>query len=245
MILDNEVHLWVVDVGQRIDQSDYYHGLLDNEEKKKASQFVFDYLKNRFTVCRGILKSLLGMYLSIDTAKVALAYGHYGKPNLVDSTQMIEFNLSHSENMAIFGFGKKISLGVDIEYISSKKEQTYPVEELLSSKEIQRFQNLQKKERNMAFFEAWTCKEAILKALGMGFYMSPKEIEMTFSPESEPKVLRIGNLKKNNIASWKLESIRWNQEYQIALAADCSYQLRVFNDYEFDCIISKQGINAF
>jgi len=89
--------------------------------------------------------------------------------------------------------------------------------EFLTEHEWYNLSILQTDERLRAFYNAWTRKEAILKATGKGLYSPLKELKVTFFSGQKPKLLSInGSIQAAN--EWKLHSFTPIRGYIAALA---------------------------
>ena len=75
-----------------------------------------------FTRCRSALRSLLAGYLAVPTTEIRFEYLTSGKPQLAaeQNPRALQFNVSHSANMALIAVGSECRLGVDIEKIRSE-----------------------------------------------------------------------------------------------------------------------------
>src|SRR5206468_1464393 len=84
----------------------------------------FDRDRSRFTVGRGLLRIILGAYLSIDPSAVRFSYGPRGKPALL--TQLpagrLEFSMSYSQGPVVYAVGQGYRLEIDVERIRSMPE---------------------------------------------------------------------------------------------------------------------------
>ena len=58
---------------------------LSDEEKIQASKFSFDHLKKHYILSHGLLRALLGIYLSVPPSKVGYTYNEFGKPLPMDT----------------------------------------------------------------------------------------------------------------------------------------------------------------
>lgn len=161
------VDAWYIDVNDCKKQILYYTSLLSTDEKLKADKFKFINDKNRFIIARGVLRILLGRYLSINPEKVAFKYGDYGKPEAKNNLS-INFNISHSGKMIIFGFAKSHDIGVDIEEIKNNFDVLDIANNFFSKKEIQFLNNLPKEHQKEGFYRCWTRKESFIKAKSIG-----------------------------------------------------------------------------
>jgi 4'-phosphopantetheinyl transferase len=136
-------------------------------------------------VGRGRLRHLLGEYLSIPPATVALTATGLGKPYLTDGQSGIRFNLAHSEDLALFAFALNREVGIDVERERPDlnwrelAQQNFAPEEcdgLMS--QVGTF------DRCEAFFRCWTRKEAYIKALGLGMQVPLDRFAVTIERES-------------------------------------------------------------
>jgi 4'-phosphopantetheinyl transferase len=84
----------------------------------------------------------------------------------------------------------------------------------LSPAEIAAWRLLPEGERTDAFFDYWTCKEAYIKALGVGFALPPHEI--TVSRAGPPRFVALP--EQDNPAGWSLARIDLGPGYAAALA---------------------------
>src|SRR3954447_8432495 len=115
---EGEVHLWTVELIADVDTQQFWT-LLSPDERERANRFRMDRDWVRFVVFRGVLRTLLGDYLGRDPAAIAFNYAEKGKPSIAGGG--IDFNVSHSHNMAAYAFGNE-ELGVDIEWINRDVE---------------------------------------------------------------------------------------------------------------------------
>src|SRR6266849_6417196 len=92
---DDEIHVWraSLDVDSRIVRS--LQGSLASHEQSRASRFVFPRDRDHFVTCRGILRQIIGTYLSCSPSQIEFQYGVHGKPSVrMDQSQSpFHFNL--------------------------------------------------------------------------------------------------------------------------------------------------------
>jgi len=84
----------------------------------------------------------------------------YGKPFLQDHSDF-KFNISHSTNMVVCAFSKQL-IGIDIEEV--KKIDLEGFSSVFSSIELRKIEQ----GGGLRFYEFWTTKEAVVKAIGKG-----------------------------------------------------------------------------
>ena len=95
----------------------------------------------------------------------------YGKPfALVDGAlASISFNVSHSGECGLIAFAPAGSLGVDVEEITSRRDLQSLIEAVMGPDEQAELNGMTGQARIRQFYRLWTCKEALIKALGTGF----------------------------------------------------------------------------
>ena len=150
-----EVHLWLA----RLDSLAPQPELLDPEERERAARFLREQDRRRFTVARGVLRSLLARYLPPGT--IRFETGQWGKPRVSG----LRFNLSHSSGLALYGFALDREIGVDIERVRDVPEMLRIAERFFQPGEVE---SLRARPEPAEFFRIWTRTEAWLKGTGRG-----------------------------------------------------------------------------
>src|SRR6266849_9105568 len=112
----DEVHVWQASLDADPVAVERFSGYLSPVEKDRAARFLFPRDGSRFTVCRGILRELLGGYLRRPSGDVCLEVGPRGKPALHADAGMpdLRFNLSNSQGVAVYAFALGREVGIDI-----------------------------------------------------------------------------------------------------------------------------------
>jgi 4'-phosphopantetheinyl transferase len=130
---------------------------------------------------RAELRRMLGREIGLSPHQVPLINGAHGKPVCPHPLAAgLAFSVAHAEDCAIIALGEVDGVGVDVERVVGRE----PADELLGilfdDDELQQWRDLPPPLRCRAFTEAWTIKEAALKALGTGLDGSPHEIKVRF-----------------------------------------------------------------
>ena len=177
---DNQIHVWCANLELSLPQIARLTDLLSSDEIARADRFRFPQHRRRFIVARGILRRLLGDYLSIAPHRLNFAYEARGKPLLTDENTTIEFNISHSQEYALFGFTRQHLIGVDLEYQRAMPDCLKIAQRFFLPQEFAMLKDAAENERTKLFFQLWTAKEAYLKALGTGLSGSLDSVEIAF-----------------------------------------------------------------
>jgi 4'-phosphopantetheinyl transferase len=159
----------------------------------RASRFHFEKDRIYFTRCRSALRSLLAGYLAIPATEIRFECLTSGKPQLAaeQNPRTLQFNVSHSANMALIAVGSERRLGVDIEKIRSEVDTASLAERFFSLRERAGLQALPDHLRVPGFFACWTRKEAFLKATGDGLSFPLVDFSVTTHPDLDPALEEI------------------------------------------------------
>jgi 4'-phosphopantetheinyl transferase len=212
-----EVHVWFVELAPDAVSIETCLDSLSADERERVSRFRFEHLKTSFTLSRGILRALLGRYLSIAPDRVGFAYGARGKPRLAFPEAPLEFNLAHSGRFAMYAFVSGCELGVDIEEVRPIPDQENIVRRFFSPEECEEWLHLEPSERDEAFFCCWTRKEAYIKALGNGLSMPLDSFRVSLR-QGEPAALLRADRDPAAPKKWSLCSLVAVDGYAASLA---------------------------
>ena len=183
--LDEEVHVWSSKLDQPSDVVDHCRSLLGEPDRERADRFKTPQLRNQYTVAKASLLSLIALYTGTNPRQIQLHGGEFHKPLLRYPDGFgFEFSLSHSNNLAICGFARDGSIGVDVEPIDAGKDWEEVIDTCLSDYEKDWFLRLPRQQRASSFIEIWTIKEAYLKAIGTGLVLSPTSVELELNHET-------------------------------------------------------------
>lgn len=170
--------------------------LLDVTESKRADRFYFERDRGRFLVTRGLLRHLLSRTLEHST--IEFKYGVNGKPELARENNL-QFNLSHSADLAVFALAWKRQVGIDLEsaesFVRNPADLPGLAERIFSERELAAWRALPASESNTAaFLRGWTRKEACLKAAGLRLD-DMASIETGFDQVSAPGEILISSVE--------------------------------------------------
>ena len=88
----------------------------------------------------------------------------------------LRFNLSHSQDLAMYAFTLERDVGVDIEMIRAEVANERVAENFFSRREVETLRALPREHQAEAFFNCWTRKEAYVKARGQGLSIELDEL---------------------------------------------------------------------
>ncbi len=183
---------------------------MSKDELARQQRFLPPDVRRRFGVCRGRLRHLLGAMLEVEPEDVRFEYNSNGKPGLASTHRStLEFNVSHSGDWALFGFGQTLPIGVDTELFQRRTNFEALAPQVLSAKERVKLELLPSSERNLAIMRAWVAKEALLKAIGVGIGFGLQSVEFPMPQTSVCTPLKIDPMlleKMDDDASCRMNS---------------------------------------
>jgi 4'-phosphopantetheinyl transferase len=214
----NEVHVWHIDLEDKVEKLCRLDRLLAGDERERAERFHFQVDRQRFIVGRIALRTLLGRYLGQEPESVRLCYNSWGKPGLVQTQSNIDlrFNVAHSGGIALVALTLGRALGVDIEWTRPEVECLELARHYFSPLEVAALESAPAADRLRAFYKVWTRKEAYVKAHGVGLSLPLDSFSVNLV---EPPQLVSTEHDPNQLGRWEFHSL--------APASDCIGALAV------------------
>ena len=224
-LAQDEVDVWCMALDQDPALIEQFHQTLAIDEQERAAKFYFPKDRQHFIVARGLRRLILGRYLDQAPAQLRFVYNAYGKPSL-EVTTSLHFNLSHSKGLALLGVSSDRELVIDLEYIRTDFPVDQVAKSVFSVSEQNILRSLPDALKPEAFFNAWTRKEAYIKALGQGLSIPLDQFDVAFVP-GEPAALREVRGTWENAHNWTLQHLTPAPNYVGAIAvAGTDWQLK-------------------
>lgn len=153
---------------------------------------------------RAPLHRVLGAYLGIGAERVRLVDEEHGRPALADAhRQPLGFNWSHSGEDALIAIGSRITPGVDIERLRPRPRALAIAHRYFCADEAAQLEALLPEQRDAAFLELWTAKEAVLKALGRGIAFGLDRLSVIRAANR----LSLQQLDGDDVDAWQLQRL--------------------------------------
>jgi 4'-phosphopantetheinyl transferase len=204
---EDEIQIWFAVLRSFEDDLIELAHSLSLDEQNRAGRFLVEEPRRQFITGRGVLRQLLGACLDIAPTALSFSYQPQGKPFLDQpSGRDLFFNLSHSERFVIIALARNREVGVDVEWLDGRSDWSLLAERIFSPRELAELRSLPALEQRQAFFNGWTRKEAYLKATGEGLIDNLSDIEVTLTPEQEPRLLGLPT-GAEDARTWALRTI--------------------------------------
>lgn len=248
LLLPNHIHLWQIPLdlvrhANNTPDLNIRYAILSPEEQARADRFVFDKHRRRFILAHFALRQILSHYINISPEKIQFETLSHGKPKLSHEQryyqywtptksikQPLEFNLSHSKDIALLAIRTEKMIGVDIEY-HQDREFLGIASHVFSEKECQILAELSDEQQIQSFFHVWAQKEAFIKAIGQGLSYPLKTLTVASLPPA-------GIIEKNDdhadLNDWYMHSFQPNPQCQAAIATLKPIDNICFFDFIYD-----------
>jgi len=186
----DEIHVWQSPLDLDDSATKRAEEQLSDSERARAERFHFLRDRNRYIVARGWLRVYLGDYLGIPPAAVSLDTTPVGKPRLVgEPPEGLRFNIAHSEDIALFAFARNHEVGVDLEREKGHIAWRDLAERYFAPEEVAEMMSLPAAQQQTAFYRCWTCKEAYVKALGLGLQVPLDGFAVALAPDQPARLI--------------------------------------------------------
>jgi len=193
------------------------YGTLSSDERARTDQFYFETDRHRFVVGRGVLRNILSTYLNIPAKNIRFSYGRHGKPAVSAPTNVtdIHFNLAHSGDWIVCAAARARPVGIDIEYVRSNVNHEAMAELVFSDTDRRIFERIPPQTKLKSFFDAWTGKEAYVKAIGKGLSFPLCQVEGTLRRNSARPQSRVTSVQ--GAGRWSFCALDVGEGYAAAL----------------------------
>jgi 4'-phosphopantetheinyl transferase len=186
-----EIRVWLVHL-DRLDQARLPPPT--EGETARAARFRTEELQGRYMAAHRALRAILQQETGAPPLKFAVT--KHGKPYLPEMPE-VNFNLSHSREMAAVAVARGVEVGIDVERLRPLRDYMAIAERFLPPTAAAEFAAAFEPDPEREFFRRWTRSEAMWKAAGIGIYGAGRDLE----------------------GEWTIEEIDAGPEFAAAVAA--------------------------
>lgn len=217
------IDLWRVLLTDLSSQEERFLALLSPDEVQRANRFRFPQHRTRFILARGILREILSLYTGTQPKEIVFEYGPRGKPYLKDNHFDLQFNVSHSDDVAVYAITQHAEVGVDIQKVEEGHHESV-AKRFFSEEENKQLQQLPEHERAQGFCQLWASKEALIKAVGEGLYVPLGDFSVALHEKSQWITLT----HEQRTQKFYLENVTTFPGYKAAFAISQTIQERKY-----------------
>ncbi len=193
---------------------------LSEDERRRWRVFEYPGPRRRFALCRAALRAMLCKRMRCDNGDLAFELMERGKPRalLAGVPAPVNFNVSHSGGHGLIAINPSGRVGVDVEERREREDLAGLIEIAMGPQERTELSSLPEERRLHTFYDLWTAKEALVKALGSGHHIDFSQFDAPGGmrrgePEGD---FRFQHLPK---LTWRVQNIG-NEDFAAALAVE-------------------------
>jgi len=182
--------------------------------------------RRTFVIGRYAVRCILAAYLQTLPEQVMFQTNAFGKPSLAGISSEIQFNVSHSADLAVCAVTQSAQIGIDIEYIRLIE----PIDDMqamaqlyFADQEYQQFMQLPVAEQLEAFFALWTRKEAFIKGVGQGLAHPLNNFCVPFNKTAINNRMRVYDAETGADKGWSLFAFQPEPHYMAAVAIEGAF----------------------
>ena len=218
---DNDLQLWQTSLSQPADLLEIFQRTLTPDERNRANRFRASNDRKHFVVAHFFLRTILASYLQMKPEELRFQTGPQGKPALLNVTgdKRTYFNLSHSNDLALFAINSRSEVGIDVEYVRKDVDTEQIAARFFSPKEIRCLNALSFELRREGFFRCWTRKEAYIKATGKGLSLPLNQFAVSVGPTEPLATLEIRAVTEERL-NYSLFDVSPGADYVGAVAVE-------------------------
>ena len=175
---------------------------LSADEHARAARFAFPDDRARYIAAHDALRRLLARRMGVAPQDLVFDQGKHGKPFVAGVANPPDFSLSHSAELAAVAIarrtgGRTCGVGIDIEAV--RPVDLALAEEFFAAEEVRELKRIREHGGDWigAFFQLWTGKEAVVKAIGTGLSTPLDDLALCLHPS-----LRLTRLEGDDPGEW-------------------------------------------
>jgi phosphopantetheinyl transferase len=158
--------VWSIRIGSTPDDSEAW-AVLDDRQRARALLFRAEVDRHRYIARHAAYRRVLARYLGSEPQDIRIGVTPSGRPHL-SGVSGIDFNTSHTGDLAVIAIARGRRVGVDVERIRDIADVADLAAAHFTRRERDLLGSTDARTRSALFLAIWTAKEAAVKATGIG-----------------------------------------------------------------------------
>lgn len=164
-----QISVWHADSTQLSEvEKNQLIALLSPSEQQRYHDIKLPRRRNEFLLGRAMVREQLCSRYDQQAQSWQIEPNDNGKPEVTAGSIRPNFSISHSKGIVVCTIAECGPLGIDVEYIDSKRDLNTIAAEVFNATEQQWFNQKNRSLKRRRFYQLWTLKEAWAKATGVG-----------------------------------------------------------------------------
>ncbi|HEX6309398.1 MAG TPA: 4'-phosphopantetheinyl transferase superfamily protein [Longimicrobiales bacterium] len=172
---------------------------LSPDERTRSTLYTAPLEQRRFITSRIVLRHVLAAYHGVPAAALPLAREPGGRP-FIEGAERLFFSLSHSAGTAVIAVAD-VPVGVDVERVRPVARAAAIARRVLHPDTVAVLATVPAPERLRAFLDAWTQREAHVKAVGGGLFQTRDVLPFDPGQPADASVQRIASREDGSLWS--------------------------------------------
>jgi 4'-phosphopantetheinyl transferase len=191
----DEVHLHWLALAPHLGTAQSLSAVLSHVERSRAARLRASGAGERFTVAHAFARRVLAGYLGVAAPDVPLEADGHGRPRIAIASGLpapgAAYSLSHSRSHVVVAVAATPWIGVDVEGPRREVDALGVARRYLAAEEATALAELPEASRAGAFARLWACKEAFVKAIGLGLRHALDRFAVAGVEAGRPRLLRL------------------------------------------------------
>jgi 4'-phosphopantetheinyl transferase len=210
-----QIGLWVVPLDAFTASAHRLTQCLPPGQQARCDRIVDPVARRRSRVAHAALRHILAHVLQADAGELPITRGERGKPRL-QGDYGCDFSLSHSRDMALVAVAPT-AVGVDVEHDRAGHRVLATARRILHADTTALLERLEGKPLEVAFLDAWTLREAHVKAVGGGLFHTPDALPFDPAVAADGSVMTVTERDSDRV--WSVARLRPTADSRAAVVA--------------------------
>ncbi|MFD7707406.1 4'-phosphopantetheinyl transferase family protein [Streptomyces sp. NPDC059786] len=213
-----EVHVWRVPEPGAADAETLRRcaALLAPDERRRREHMVPSQ-RALYASAHAALRLVTAAYTGTPPTEVAFLRGSFGKP-YVSGHPGLRVSLAHTAGLSLVAVGRDGPVGVDVERLAPLRDPAGLRRQILTGTEAAHWPEEPEDAPHSALFTYWTCKEAVLKAMGSGLAGDLRAVRVAVPGTRRAGPVRLLAVPGSPARTWRLHLLDVGTPYRAAVA---------------------------
>ncbi len=161
--------------------------VLSPDETERANRFVEQRARRQYVISRAAIREIMGTCLGRAPRDIDFTVTGDGKPALSAPNELqLEFNTSHSGELALIGVARSRAIGIDLEHVRPVPRALELAKRFFPESEYAMLRDFPENDLARAFLSIWVTREGTAKAQGLSVWRGLAKLETSAGWRVEP-----------------------------------------------------------